>query len=82
VSTSIEARVEQIASDVFGVPVDAITPASSPDSIVTWDSVAHLTFTLALEQELGIQFEPDELEQMQSIGVIIELAQRRVDAGP
>jgi acyl carrier protein len=77
-STQLESHVRRIAADVFGVSDDEITLESSPASIVTWDSVAHLSFTLALEQELGVQFELDELEQMTSVGAAVEVAGRRL----
>jgi acyl carrier protein len=59
---------------VLGVPAERITPESSPETIETWDSIHHLTLVLALEDELGIQFDPDQIEQMQRIGKIVELA--------
>lgn len=75
---SIEQRVRQVASDVFNLPLDRITPQSNPQSIENWDSVQHLNLVLALEQELGVQIAPEEIEQMQSIGAIIELMKQKI----
>lgn len=74
-SQAVESVVIRVASDVLGVPAERITPESSPETIETWDSLQHLNITLALEDELGVQFEPDDIERMQSIGVIVELAE-------
>jgi acyl carrier protein len=76
VSQSLEGVVVRIASDILGVPVEHITLDSSPETIETWDSLQHLNITLALEDELGIQFEPDDIERMQSIGEIVERTER------
>jgi acyl carrier protein len=76
VSRPVETVVVSVASDVLGVPAERITLDSSPETIETWDSLQHLNITLALEDELGIQFEPDDIERMQSIGAIVELAEQ------
>lgn len=68
---SVFHRVRQIAADVFGLQIEQITPESSPDSIEGWDSVQHLNLVLALEQAFSIQFEPEEIEQMLSIELVV-----------
>lgn len=73
---TLEERVCGIASDVLGVSVDELTRDSSPDTVVTWDSVAHLSLVLAVEQELGVQFNYDELERLTSIGALADTARR------
>jgi acyl carrier protein len=78
---NVETRVAQVVSDVFSVPVEQVNAETSPETIVTWDSVQHLILMLALEEELGISFEPEELERMTSVGAIVQVAQRRQDAG-
>ena len=49
-------RVQRIAADVFSVPIAQISAESSADTIETWDSLQHLNFVLAVEQEFGVQF--------------------------
>lgn len=67
---SLSTEIRRIASDVLGVPAAQLTDASSPDSIENWDSVQHLSLVMALEQEFGLQFEPEDMERMRSIGAI------------
>lgn len=71
-STAFE-QVRGIASDLFAVPSHEITADSSPETIKTWDSIQHLSLVLALEEKFQIQFSPDEIEQMTSIGTIARL---------
>ena len=72
-------RVRRIFSDVFQVPLDQVTPQSSPDTIETWDSLQHLNLVLALEQEFQIQFTPEEIEQLLSVELVAaRLEQKRV----
>lgn len=70
-------RVQLIAADIFGVPAESVTPSSSPDSIESWDSLNHLNLVLALEQELNIQFSPEEIEQLLSIELIASLVEEK-----
>jgi acyl carrier protein len=80
--TELEGTVRRVAADVLGVPVGELNRESSPETIITWDSIAHLNLMVALEEELGVQFDPDDLETMTSVGAIVETSDRYLrDAG-
>jgi acyl carrier protein len=74
--TSVDAPVRRVAADVFGLPEAEVTPESSPSTIVTWDSVQHLSLVLALEEEFGVQFDPEDIEQMTTIGAIVDVIEQ------
>jgi acyl carrier protein len=78
-NNALEERIRRIASDVLGVSAEELTRDSSPDTIVTWDSVAHLSLVLAVEQELGIQVNYDELDRLTSIGALMDTARLSLD---
>ncbi len=73
-------RVQAIAADVFNVPESKVRPDSSPDTIETWDSLHHLNFVLALEQEFGLQFTPEEIEQLLSVELTAALLEEKLKA--
>ena len=53
-------------------------PASTtPEQMENWDSVQHLNLVLALETQFGVEFEPEEIEQMKSIGKIAALVETK-----
>jgi acyl carrier protein len=58
-------RVGEIASDVLQADV---TADSSPETIESWDSVHHLNLVLALEEEYGFEFSPEEMDQAKTVG--------------
>jgi acyl carrier protein len=66
-NTDTLGRVRQIMADLFAIPVSEIRFDSSPDTIEAWDSLQHLNLVLALEQELGVQFTPEEIQQLTSL---------------
>ena len=66
-------RVQNICADVLALSAEQITLESSPQTISTWDSLHHLNLVLAIEQEFGTQFAPEEIEQMLSVQHIVDL---------
>lgn len=54
-----EAKLRRVLSAVLEVPEEAIDEDASPDSIESWDSLAHLNLILAVEEEFGVVV-PDE----------------------
>jgi acyl carrier protein len=69
-------QVRSIASDIFGVPADKITPESAPETIENWDSMQHLNLVLAIEEKFGVQLEPEDIERMKNIGAVAALVER------
>jgi acyl carrier protein len=76
-SDQILERVRGIASDVLQVAPGSLSAESSPQTVESWDSVQHLNLVLALEEQFGVQFEPDEMDAMKSIGAIAGLLTKK-----
>ena len=70
-------QVRQIVADIFTVPLDSVTADSSPQSIESWDSMAHLNLVLSLEQAFGVNITPDEIAEMISVSAIVERVQQQ-----
>ena len=71
-----------MASDLFGVPVDKVSAASSPQTIENWDSIQHLNLVLAVEENFDIQLSPEEIEQMKTVGETAKLVESKLQAAP
>jgi acyl carrier protein len=67
-------RVRGIAADVFQLDGATLSADSSPETIEAWDSVQNLNLVLALEEEFGFEFAPEEMDQMKTIGQIATVA--------
>ena len=63
-------RVCEIASDVLQADV---TSESSPETVESWDSVQHLNLVLALEEEYGFEFSPEDMDQAKTVGGLAQL---------
>ena len=73
-------QVQAIASDIFGVPAGRITADSSPETIENWDSMQHLNLVLAIEEKFGVQLDPEDIEQMRTIGAAATLVEKRLQS--
>jgi acyl carrier protein len=73
----VEEGIRQMAADIFGVPVADIGLDSSPATVSTWDSLQHLNLILGVEAELGVEFTPEEVEGIESVGDLVSLARTR-----
>jgi acyl carrier protein len=71
-------QVRTLAADVFQVAPEQISEASTPEQIEGWDSVQHLNLILALETQFNVEFEPEEIEQMKSIGNFASLVETKL----
>jgi acyl carrier protein len=76
--TPLEQTICRVVSDVLDVPINELSRDSSSDTVVTWDSVAHLSLVLAVEQELGISFDVDELDRVTTVGDLTDAADRHL----
>ena len=77
-TVSLLERVRTIASDVLQVSVQQLTPQSSPQEIDNWDSVHHLNLVLALEQEFGLQLDPEDIDRMTSIEQVVSVLEGKI----
>ena len=72
-------KIKIIMANVFQIELDKINNDSSPNSIEKWDSLKHLNLIVALEEELKIKFDEDEIASMTSFSIISATIQAYLD---
>ena len=72
-TNKIEDKIKKVMSAVFEVPIDEINDKSSPDNIISWDSIKHMNLVIALEEEFDIQFNDSEIVELQNLSLIINI---------
>ena len=78
-SSALFERVRGIAADVLQVSGNEITPQSSTENVETWDSLHHLNLVLAFEQEFDVQFDPEEIDQMNNVQRIVAVLSQKLN---
>ena len=75
---SVKERLVPIFEKVFDVDADEFKPELTPEDVLRWDSLGHMTLVMELEDAFGVHFEVDEITEMTSAGKIIEMLQAKV----
>jgi len=70
-------RVRAIVAPILTVPIETVTPESSPETVAEWTSLRHLLLALELEQEFDISLSPEEMELLTSVAAIVGLLEDR-----
>jgi acyl carrier protein len=82
VSGSVWEQVAGIASDILGVAKSSLDRNTGPEQIETWDSVEHLNLVMAVESQFSLQFTPEEMDQMTTLGRMAEIVEARAGGTP
>jgi acyl carrier protein len=64
--------------NVLGLKKNCLNDCLSMADVENWDSVNHLSLILSLEQSLDIEFSPQEISRMTSIGEIKAVILKRL----
>ncbi len=68
---NIEERVKKVMGHVFDIDPSKIFDNASPDTIKEWTSLRYMNLIIALEEEFGIQFNDQQVIEMQSYPLIV-----------
>ena len=70
-------RIRRTMAETLAVDEQDIGLESSPETLPSWDSTMHVSLVLALEEDLGIRFSPDDAAEMLSAELIYLIAKER-----
>lgn len=69
-SSTVPHKLRSIIADVLGLSSDEISAESAVGQTEGWDSFGHLQVILALESELGLQFDPVRIPELVTVAKI------------
>lgn len=72
----MEEKVFEILKNAL--EIDAVNSAISRSNCEQWDSLKTLNIVIDLESEFGVDFEPDEIERMDSASAILSLLSEKI----
>lgn len=73
----MEDKLKKIMSQILKISVETINKDSSPDTIETWDSLQHMNLVLGIEQSFEVSFTDEEIMQMMSYEIILEILKEK-----
>ena len=71
--SDILAKIAAILAEHFSLDKAEITATTGPEDVDAWDSLTHVALTSALEQAFSVQFEIEEIMEMENVGAITSI---------
>lgn len=69
-ATAIRAKITEVMALILNIDPSEINENSSMDTIEAWDSLKHMKLVISLEQELGVEFDDEEVVELLSFRLI------------
>ena len=76
--TDILDRVAQHLSNVLDLEDVKLTEASSAEDFEEWDSINHVRLLIGIEQDLGFEFNTDEVGMIENVGQLVSLIEAKL----
>ena len=76
----IDSSIQNIMSKVFNVEAHVINLESAQDNLDNWDSLRHLDFVVAVEEEFNIIFPIEEIGNLTSFKLISIIVREQLEA--
>ena len=70
-----------VMADILGMSTSEIPEDAAPGVLEEWDSLRHLTLTIALEEEFDIRFSDEEMAEMLNLPLIVDILSEKCGAG-
>ncbi len=74
---SVSERLRAVVAMIFGVPIELVDDATTPDAVTAWDSVGQMELVAALEREFSTEFTLEDIMLMNSVGQIRSILEGR-----
>ncbi len=71
-------KVRQAFHTAFHVDPQSVSLETTPDDVEGWDSVGHLELVVSLEAIFEVNFDVDELMEMENLGAIVRIIQSKL----
>lgn len=71
--------IVNLISSIFEVSVEDVTMESSIGDFPKWDSLGHMNLMTAIQDELDIEFEPEEMIEIEDVEDIVKLVESKLD---
>lgn len=74
----MEERIIEIMKDVL--EVQDIEVNSTQETVENWNSLRHLNLVSELEDALDVEFDPAEIAEMKSVGLIAQVIRQKLES--
>lgn len=79
-STTVVDKVKAAFEVAFGFDGEKFSVDLLPEDIQGWDSLGHLSLVTALQDQFGVEFEVNEVMDMDSVKKIVAICETKTPA--
>lgn len=76
-SQQIPSSLRDIFADILEISSEEVTPELSTESAETWDSFRHLQLILSIEDEYGVQFDPQKIPELTTVARVQQALEQK-----
>jgi acyl carrier protein len=73
----MEEKIRQAFHEAFGLEPAKFNMDITPDDVPEWDSLGHMRLVTALQEKFGVEFEIDEVMEMETVRKIAEIVEKK-----
>ena len=81
-TASVDDQVRDALATLLSLPLAEVTVQTTQAGLDAWDSIAHLSFVLELEQRFHIALLPEQVERMTSVASAIREVTAALERSP
>lgn len=70
-------KIQTAFNLAFGVASESVTMDTTPREIPAWDSMGHVSLVSSLEQTFGLNFDVDEVMEMENVRQIVKVIEAK-----
>ena len=79
-AADLEAKFFSVMSKMLNVPAASLSLASSRETLEAWDSLKHLHLMMALEEEFDIEFDDNEMSDLNKAESLLRAVVAKVES--
>lgn len=72
-------NVVRIMAETFRVKENDIFPELAMEDMDEWDSLMHMELIANLEEELGVEFDVDEITEMNTVAKVLNIIEAKLN---
>lgn len=69
-------KFNKILIDIFSIGENEVRDDATPEDIEDWDSVTHMDLVAQFEEAFDINFDVEEITEMETIGIMKEVLRK------
>ncbi|MBF0361112.1 MAG: acyl carrier protein [Oligoflexia bacterium] len=72
-------KMQSVFVDIFDDNNIKLTPQMTAKDIDDWDSLNHINLIVSLEKEFSIKFAASEVQQLENVGAMVKLIEKKLN---